>query len=92
VSKQPVKTTSRTRATVAQKKKTESDAKQSETVKKILANFERKLKGKDVKGTLGDYIRLIQLQKELDEQATSEIKVGWVETKTEEDSKSESDG
>ena len=91
VSRQPVKTTTRTRATAAQKKKTAS-AKQSETVKTILENFVAELSKKDVKATVGDYIRLVQLQKEMDEEAPVETKVGWVETKTEEDPESESDG
>jgi hypothetical protein len=29
--------------------------------------------------TVGDYIRLVQLHKELDEEAPKEIKVTWVE-------------
>ena len=48
-------------------------------VKKLLKNIEEKLSGKDVKASLGDYIRLVQLQKELDEEAPREIKVTWVE-------------
>jgi len=42
--------------------------------------MEKKLSGKEVKATLGDYIKLIQLQKELDdEEQPKEIKVTWVE-------------
>jgi hypothetical protein len=51
-------------------------------VKKLLKNIEEKLSGKDVKASLGDYIRLVQLQKELDEEAPREIKVTWVEPGT----------
>ena len=43
--------------------------------------MERKLGGEDVKASLGDYIRLMQLHKELDEDAPREIKVTWVEPK-----------
>ena len=40
-----------------------------------------------MKATLGDYIRLVQLQKELDDEEPKEIKVTWVEPeKTESDS------
>jgi len=48
-------------------------------VKKILLNVEKKMKGKDLKATLGDYIRLIQLAKEMGEEPKSEIKVTWIE-------------
>ncbi len=46
-------------------------------VKKLLKNMEEKLSGQDVKASLGDYIRLVQLQKELDDDAPREIKVTW---------------
>ena len=41
--------------------------------------MEEKLSRKDVKASLGDYIRLVQLQKELDDEAPREIKVTWVD-------------
>ena len=46
--------------------------------------MEKKLGGKDVKATLGDYIRLVQLQTELEEEEPKDIKVTWVEPKSEE--------
>jgi hypothetical protein len=57
-----------------QKKKT-----QAAVVKKLLKNVEKKLGGEDVKATLGDYIRLMQLQKELEEDDQQDIRVTWVE-------------
>jgi len=45
---------------------------------------ERKLGGEDVKATLADYIRLMQLQKELEEEEPRDITVTWVEPKSEE--------
>jgi len=57
-----------------QKKKT-----QAAVVQKLLKNVERKLGGEDVKATLGDYIRLMQLQKELEEDEPRDITVTWVE-------------
>jgi hypothetical protein len=48
-------------------------------VKRILTQLERKMSGDEVKATMGEYIRLVQLQKELDEEAPKEIKVTWVE-------------
>ena len=50
-------------------------------VKKILKNMEAKLSGDDAKATLGDYIRLVQFEKELREGEPREIKVTWVEPK-----------
>ncbi len=46
-------------------------------------HVERKLGGKDVKATLGDYIRLVQLQQELEQEEPKDIKVTWVEPDTE---------
>ena len=61
-----------------QKKKT-----QAAVVKKLLKNVEKKLGGEDVKATLGDYIRLVQLQQELEEEEPKDIKVTWVDPKPE---------
>ena len=78
-----------------QKKKTEgigADAgvaarRQARVVKKLLKKMEQKLSDEEVKATLGDYIRLVQLQKELEENEPREIKVTWVEPEaTESDS------
>jgi len=52
-------------------------------VKKILKKVEAKLKSDEVKATLGDYIRLVQLEKELTEEEPRDIKVTWVEPATE---------
>jgi hypothetical protein len=48
-------------------------------VKKILLNVEKKMKGKDLKATLGDYIRLLQLSKEITDEPKDEITVRWIE-------------
>jgi hypothetical protein len=61
-----------------QKKKT-----QAAVVKKLLKNVEKKLGGEDVKATLGDYIRLVQLQQELEDEEPKDIKVTWVDPKPE---------
>ncbi len=41
--------------------------------------MEQKLGDEAVKATLGDYIKLVQLQQELEEDELKEIKVTWVE-------------
>ena len=49
-------------------------------VSKLLEKLEEKLEDETPKATLGDYIRLVQLEKELaDEETPREIKVTWVE-------------
>ena len=51
---------------------------QAAIVATIRRNVEIKLK-KDAKATLGDYIRLIQLQKDLEDEEIQEIRVTWVD-------------
>ena len=62
----------------SKKKKT-----QAAVVDKLLKNVEKKLAGKDVKATLGDYIKLVQLQAELEEEEPKDITVTWVDPKPE---------
>lgn len=50
-------------------------------MKKILLAVEKKMAAEDLKATLGDYIKLIQLQKEMTVETPSEIKVTWIEPK-----------
>lgn len=59
----------------AAKKPAESQAR---VVKKIRERVEQKLSESDAKVTLGDYIRLVQLEKELEDEEPKEIKVTWV--------------
>lgn len=51
----------------------------TQVVEELIQKFEKKLSGDDVKATLGDYIRLLQLRKELDEEDPREIEVKWVD-------------
>ena len=50
----------------------------SKTVAKLIEKVENELGG-NMKASLGEYIRLVQLQKELEEDEVREIKVTWVE-------------
>lgn len=52
---------------------------QAEVVKKLLADVEEKLKVEGLKVTLGDYIKLVQLQKELELDEPREIRVRWMD-------------
>jgi hypothetical protein len=58
----------------------------ADSVRSLLKKMERKLGEADAKVTLGDYIRLMQLQKELEEEEPKEIKVTWVEKTPERES------
>jgi hypothetical protein len=60
------------------------EASRAQTVKKMLAQVEEKMTMEPIKATLGDYIRLVQLHKELDEEEPKEIRVTWVEPETKE--------
>ena len=53
---------------------------QTQVVAELLNLIEASLKTeKKTKGTLLDYIRLVQLQKEIEEEDPRDIKVGWVD-------------
>ena len=52
---------------------------QAQAVKCMLTKIEEKMTGNQMKATLGDYIRLVQLHKELDDESPKEIRVRWVE-------------
>ena len=61
-------------------------------VRKLLKKLEEQMGGGAVKASLGDYIRLVQLHKELDEEAPREIKVTWVDPTGNKAGKTESGG
>ena len=48
-------------------------------VDELIVRFEETLGKGDAKATVADYIRLVQLQKELKEEEPLEIEVRWVE-------------
>ena len=54
-------------------------SKRADLVAKAIESMEHKLAASDVKATFGDFIRLLQLQKELQVEQTREIKVTWID-------------
>jgi hypothetical protein len=60
--------------------------KKAEVVEQIIEKVEQKLGEGDVKATVGDYIRLVQLQKELEDEEPGEITVKWVDPESETES------
>ncbi|MFN0167691.1 MAG: hypothetical protein ACKV22_14790 [Bryobacteraceae bacterium] len=57
----------------------------AEVLDEVIQRFEALLKDDKVKPTVGDYIRLLQLRRELGEgeEGTKEIKITWVDQKEE---------
>jgi hypothetical protein len=51
----------------------------SDLVKKLLDAAEKKVTAEDVRASIGDVIRLLQLQKEMEQDEPREIKVQWIE-------------
>jgi hypothetical protein len=68
-----------TKAKVETETKAAGGGGQAQAVKCMLTRIETKMKGDKMKATLGDYIRLVQLHKELDDESPKEIRVTWVE-------------
>ena len=64
---------------VSKKKEAAGHKKQSEVVEELLEKVEQKLGKGEVKASLGDYIRLVQLRKELEDEEPREIEVRWVD-------------
>jgi len=57
----------------------------AELIDEILARLEERLKKSDFKASVGDFIRLLELRKELEEERPREIVVTWVEPSGTED-------
>ena len=51
----------------------------------VLKTMEEKLTAEDFKPSLGDFLKLIQMEKEIAEESPKEIKVTWVEPGTPEE-------
>jgi hypothetical protein len=51
----------------------------SELLAKAIKGFEARLNDADLKLTLSDYLKLIQMEQELDDEGPKEIKVTWVD-------------
>jgi hypothetical protein len=73
------KTTGKTRTRRAGGKATGSRTRKAALVKKVIEKIEGKIESNDLKPTVGDFIRLLQLEEELEQEQPREIKVSWVE-------------
>jgi len=54
-------------------------SKRADLVERAIDTIEQKLGASDVKATFADFIRLLQLQKELQVDEPKEIKVTWID-------------
>jgi hypothetical protein len=64
-------------------------SKRANLVAKAIESMEHKLAASDVKATFGDFIRLLQLQKELQIEQPREIKITWIDPTEKKESASE---
>lgn len=71
------------------KKTGSSRGSKAELLNEVLRKVEEKVANGELKPTLGDLVRLWQLERELGDQQPKEIKVQWVEPKEPESSASE---
>ena len=51
----------------------------SELLTGAIDDLSERVKSKDFKLTLGDYVKLLQLEQEMEEESPKEIKVTWVD-------------
>ena len=50
-----------------------------QVLKTVITNMETKLKADEFKPSLADYLKLVQMEKELGDEGPQEIRVTWVE-------------
>ncbi|HTT65837.1 MAG TPA: hypothetical protein VMG35_28500 [Bryobacteraceae bacterium] len=61
---------------------TEQQKHRARIVRKAIESIEQKLGSDDMKMTLADLVRLLQIEKELDADEPREVRVRWVESDT----------
>jgi lipoate-protein ligase A len=58
----------------------------AELLAKTIEGIEERLKDKTFKPTMGDYLKLLQMEQEIEQETPKEIKVTWVEPSVTSDS------
>ena len=48
----------------------------------VIGGIETRIKAKDLKPTMAEYLKLLQMEQELEQESPKEIKVTWVEPET----------
>ena len=57
------------------------EQKLAEFLATMRASLEEKLKKEDTKASIGDYLKLVQIEKELENRGSEEVEARWVEPK-----------
>jgi hypothetical protein len=60
-------------------KEVKQRVKVGELLASVIAGIEARIKEKDLKPTMAEYLKLLQMEQELNEEGPKEIKVTWVE-------------
>jgi hypothetical protein len=48
----------------------------------LMGNFEARIEAKELKPTVAEYLKLMQIEQEIEQESPKEIKVTWVEPET----------
>jgi hypothetical protein len=48
----------------------------------LMGNIEARIKAQEIKPTVAEYLKLMQIEQEIEEESPKEIKVTWVEPET----------
>jgi hypothetical protein len=64
-----------------QSKEAKAKVRASSLLKKTLAAFEKRIASDDFKLTIAEYLKLVQLEQESDQEKAKEIKVTWIDPK-----------
>jgi hypothetical protein len=67
-------------------KKIKEKIRVSELLSKAIAAFETRIKEKDFKPTIAEYLKLVQMEQELEQDEAKEIKVTWIDPLAKSDS------
>ena len=51
----------------------------SKLLEKMLNAIEKKIEQEDLKPTIGDYLKLMQMEQEVEQETAKEIKITWVD-------------
>ena len=65
-------------ASLGEKKPPVKCATREEAVRRILDRLEKQLIGGDMKGTIGDYLKLLEIAKQMADVRPREIEITWV--------------
>ena len=71
------------KARTKSKKSKKGETRISTLLDKAMSDFEKRLNKNEIQPTLGEYLKLVQIEKEMNETEPKEITVTWVEPEAE---------